>query len=490
MENMNSKNEVYWLETGSVLAGRYRIEAVISEGGFGIVYLGTDLVLDINVAIKEYFPRSFAMRGEGDSALHIYKGTSGNRFQRGLDKFLGEARIQAKLNELDSIVTVRDFFYENNTAYIVSEHIVGDNVKQYIEKKGKMKAEQVLSLMKPILSSLGVIHEKGLLHRDISPDNIILWEDRAVLVDFGVSRFFLEEEDRSMTVFFKSGYSAPEQYIRRGRQGAYTDIYAVSATMYFMLTGEQPMESVQRQIKDTMLPLTKRREVDLNPHAKEAIMKGMSVSVKDRYKTMDEFCSDLFGGEQKTFRFPGLPVVSGVILAICICAVSVGGYVLSAGGDSRDISHITAAVTSSPAKEKAGKETLRITEGGHSPEQEKQYRIPSVTGLQWKAAVKRIQQNSPEGFEIVEKRIYSETVKKGRVISQSKRAGRKYRAGTIKRIVLRISKGSKPKTKKQGQQSGEQPERTVRPEQSAGGQKEKQTKNTTEDEGFAGTLPW
>lgn len=485
MQVMNNEYEIYWLKPGTVLAEKYRIEDVISEGGFGIVYLGFDMVLNMNVAIKEYFPKRFAMRGQDSSAVHVYKGKSGIRFKEGLDKFLNEARILAKLNGLDSIVTVRDFFYENNTAYIINEHVVGENVKEYIEKNGKMEAGQVLEIMKPILFSLEKIHEKGLLHRDISPDNIIMQREKAVLIDFGAARFFQEQEDKSMTVFFKRGYSAQEQYIRSGKQGAYTDIYAVCTTMYFMLTGEQPEESVQRQIKDNVIPLTKWKDVEMSIRAKEAIMKGMSVQVKGRYKTIGELCSDLFGEEKKAVWLYRILLLLGIFLILWLS----GFYLVerfAEGTQKTPLEDIPVVAETSPKPDQVSQEVLGVDEGDLQ-NSDMYYQIPDVTGLRREDAIQKIKKKSPKHFQIVEKKVYSDTVKKGRVVSQSRKAGKRYRAGEVNRILLRISKGTKPKAEQPVEQEDDRPDTTAVPKEAAVKGKKKQSK---EKEGFAGALPW
>ncbi len=291
---MSREYERHWLKKGTILHQKYEIKDVISEGGFGIVYLGYDQTLKIQVAIKEYFPRRLVTRGEGTNELYVYKGVGEENFKHGVDSFLEEARIMAQFHRLEGIVMVRDFFYENNTAYIVNEYIEGENAKEYINKNGKMDAMKVLKLMRPIIYSLGEIHKKGLLHRDIAPDNIILQEEKAILIDFGAARLCDIEEQYSMTVFFKRGYSAEEQYIRRGEQGTHTDIYAICATMYFMLTGIQPVESVQRHIQDSLLPLTKIKDVELSDRKKKAIMTGMEIAIDKRFSKVEELCRELY----------------------------------------------------------------------------------------------------------------------------------------------------------------------------------------------------
>ena len=159
--------EGYWLPRNTVLHGRYEIRDVIAEGGMGIVYLGYDPVLETKVSIKEYFPRRYAMRIPEEVSLQIYAGSSSEIFRTELDKFIKEARTLARFGALDSIVSVKDFFYENETGYMVMEYVEGETVKQLVEREGRMEPLSVLRLMKPVLDCLSVIHREKLLHRII-----------------------------------------------------------------------------------------------------------------------------------------------------------------------------------------------------------------------------------------------------------------------------------------------------------------------------------
>lgn len=287
--------EGYWLPRETVLHGRYRIQDVIAEGGMGIVYLGYDPVLETKVSIKEYFPRRYAMRMPGRADLQIYAGSSAEIFQTELEKFIKEARTLARFGTLDSIVSVKDFFYENETGYMVMEYVEGETVKQLVNKEGRMEPLAVLRLMKPVLDCLSVIHREKLLHRDIAPDNLILREDgRLVLIDFGTARFLSADDEKTMTIYYKSGYSAGEQYAPHTEKGPYTDVYGICTTMYFMLTGVSPEESVRRILHDRVVPLSKYRDIDLPDSAKNAIVKGMAVDIRKRYADVDQLCKDLY----------------------------------------------------------------------------------------------------------------------------------------------------------------------------------------------------
>lgn len=327
-EKINKKP--YHLPKDTILAGKYRIQRVEEEGGFSIVYLGHDIVLDMDISIKEYFPRELAGRQKNTTTVIPYAGEAETVYEQGMEKFLAEAKTLAKLQSLTHIVRINDFFYENDTAYIVMDYVRGTNLKDYVEKNGKFSPEQTLCLMRPILFSLQQIHEQGLLHRDISPQNIILTEQKeAFLIDFGTTRPFKKDTYMTHTVFFKRGYAAEEQYREKGEQGPWTDIYSICATMYFMLTGNTPVESVQRNIKDTLPPLSGEKTLALPPEVKRAIDKGMAVSYEKRYQSVDSLCQNLYGKDfPSPFPLP-LPSSPGIhpfrkpvhLFLILLCSV-------------------------------------------------------------------------------------------------------------------------------------------------------------------------
>lgn len=477
---MDSNYQNYWLKKGTILSGKYCIKDVISEGGFGIVYLGFDTVLKIDVAIKEFFPRRFAARDKNSKMLHPYKGISEDNFQKGLEKFLNEARILAKLNYAECIVTVRDFFYENNTAYIINEHVVGETVKEYVQNNGKIASDKVLEILHPIMLSLGEIHETGLIHRDISPDNIILKEDKAILIDFGAARTFHEQEDKSMTIFFKRGYSAQEQYIKNGKQTAKTDIYALCATMYFMLTGIQPEESVQRTIKDRVIPLSKMKDIELSIGVKNAIMRGMSVSVSERYPSIAALCKDLYRAEKKNLRSDILPrvIVFLISFAISVFLTEKIRHEVMTKAENNLTSNISdEKTTSAPKSDSASESAITVSDT------RKNCTIPNVKGKKKTRAIKLIQKSTSKTIKVIVKQKYSNTIPKGKVIRQVPKAGTDYEEGTIKKIQIWVSKGKK----KQYIATTPTPQATHRTVES---ELDNALKNEKNNEEFAGALPW
>ena len=319
------------LMPGTVLSGKYVIGRVLGEGNFGITYIGFDKILQKILAIKEFYPEDLVSRDVirgSDSSVQVFECDEAEQYKKKIDDFLNEARSLTRFDRLPSIVSVRDFFYENNTAYIVMEYVDGKRVKDYIRKEGPLPAKKVLELMKPLIHSLGLMHGTGMIHRDISPDNILMKEDELVLIDFGAARVRNMELTRSMTVVFKRGYSPEEQYRSKGVQGAWTDIYALCATMYYMLTGMIPEEATQRVLSDEVKPLTDMPEIKLSERQKRAIMKGMAVKTENRFQSMEMLAHELYGEETS---FPSQREnknsrkIALLSLAACLLALFVAG---------------------------------------------------------------------------------------------------------------------------------------------------------------------
>ena len=240
------------LPLGTLLNGRYMLGKVLGVGGFGITYLGYDLTLEIRVAIKEYMPSSIATRN-ADRYNVTRTGRVEEDYQYGMERFLDEAKILAKLQNTPHVVSVQNYFKENNTAYFVMEYIDGMSLKAYLaDQGGKIPYTQALTILQPIMEALTQVHALNLLHRDISPDNIyITSRGESRLLDFGAARFALGD-GKSVSVILKHGYAPEEQYSSHGNQGPWTDVYAMGATLYRCITGQLPPDSVTRIHGDTL----------------------------------------------------------------------------------------------------------------------------------------------------------------------------------------------------------------------------------------------
>ena len=224
------------LPLGTILAGRYLVGRALGEGGFGITYIGCDLRLEMKVAIKEYFPVDRVSRFSETSLSVISRvGTESQDYDQGLKRFLYEARTMARMEKQPQIVMVRDYFEANHTAYIVMEYVEGTNFMQLTAQRGgRIAAGELLPLIEPLFSALSAVHAAGLIHRDISPDNLMLERGSVRLLDFGCARESARGTE-TMTIALKQGYAPIEQYQRKG-QGPWTDVYALSATIYYCLT--------------------------------------------------------------------------------------------------------------------------------------------------------------------------------------------------------------------------------------------------------------
>lgn len=294
------EENLHCLRKGTRLIGRYIIEGVLGQGGFGITYLGTDELHEKKVAIKEFFPQGIVTRNieYQDTVTVTFVGEKDN-YEKGKERFLKEARTMAKFSKDEGIVKALDFFGINNTAYIVMEYLEGITLKQYLRENQRIAPEDLIELLVPLIESLDEIHSQGMIHRDISPDNIMVLPDgRIKLMDFGAARDYTEFGEKSLSIVLKPGYAPPEQYQTHGVQGPWTDIYALCATMYKCITGENPPDAIERVMDDHLKKIS-AFGIPVLPQIEEAIIKGMSVAANDRYQNVGDFCEDLYGGYEE-----------------------------------------------------------------------------------------------------------------------------------------------------------------------------------------------
>ena len=290
----------YHLQPFSILAGKYLLGMAIGEGGFGITYIGMDLNLEMRVAIKEYYPNGCAVRNCSESNTVLsYSNSTQEVFEKGREKFINEARLLAKCSNLSEIVSVKDFFRENHTAYIVMEYIEGITLKAYLKQNGDhIPAQKTLQMMKPVICSLSKVHDMNLIHRDISPDNIMICNNGSVkILDFGGARDYIFSNEKSLSIMLKPGYAPEEQYRTHGNQGPWTDVYALCATMYRCITGSVPPESLERAYQESLPPI-RSISPDCPPAAASVIEKGMSIYPEDRFQSMQELYSALYESSQ------------------------------------------------------------------------------------------------------------------------------------------------------------------------------------------------
>ena len=281
------------LPPGTKLNGRILIGRLMGKGGFGITYLGYDLRMDKVIAVKEYYPNGIAYRAASGVTVQIADAGAGEAFAKGADKFYDEAQMVAQFNGNPNIVSVYDYFRENNTVYLVMEYLSGVTLKDYVRNHGRLTDGQALYVLNKMAAALSITHSAGVLHRDISPDNIMLCTDGKVkLIDFGAARQIMAESSSNLTVVLKPGYTPVEQYTKKGRQGAWTDIYSLGVSLYYALTGVVLDDPYERMEDDKEL---EENGHGINADLWEILKKCTMVSASERYNNAIELRKALAG---------------------------------------------------------------------------------------------------------------------------------------------------------------------------------------------------
>ena len=291
--------EAIHMAPGTLLHDRYIIGRVLGFGGFGVTYIGWDGRLEQKVAIKEYLPSEFSTRMPGETTVTVFNGDKKEQFDDGMEKFVDEAKRLAKFKNESGIVKIFDSFGENETAYISMEYLDGETLTERLAREHTIPEDEAVEMLWPVMQSLQVVHNEGILHRDIAPDNIFLTTDGEVkLIDFGASRYATTSHSRSLTVIIKPGYSPEEQYRSRGDQGPHTDVYALAATLYKMITGKTPPDAMERRASIE----SKKKELLVPPHKidksislnrENAILNAMNVRIEDRTPDVQSFMEEL-----------------------------------------------------------------------------------------------------------------------------------------------------------------------------------------------------
>lgn len=327
------------LQPGTILCGgKYTIEKKIGEGGFGITYKALQSCLNRTVCIKEYFPAAKCVRATHACTVYV-QGASETIFEKYRQAFVKEARMLAALNH-PNIVEVIDIFDENNTSYMVMAFIEGKSLQCIVDSRGRLPYPEVVNYIAQVTNAVGYLHDRHILHRDIKPDNIMITADyKAILIDFGSAREFEHDKTQIHTSMLTHGFAPTEQYTANSRKGSYTDIYAIGATMYFLLTGRVPVEAAAR-LTEKMVP-PKELAPDIPDEANRTILKAMQLKAENRHQTVNEFMDDLRNvrpsvlvdemiGSQKSQPASGkkqlIWIVSGVVAVLLIVTYLLSGF--------------------------------------------------------------------------------------------------------------------------------------------------------------------
>lgn len=410
----------HYLEVGyQLLGGQYIIGQVVGAGGFGVTYSAWDCSLKRCVAIKEYMPGEFSTRMPGNSDLTVYGGEKEEQFKAGMYKFYDESVRLAKFTEVPGIVQIYDWFHENNTAYIVMEFLEGETLEDRIQREGKIPVTDAIAVIVSVLDALEVVHAEGIIHRDIAPNNIFITKDGIVkLLDFGAARSATGTHSKSLTVLYKEGYTAEEQYRSRGEQGPWTDVYASAATLYKAITGITPDGAMERRFKDT-LKAPGKCGVKVPAHVDAAIMNALNVSIKKRTQSAAKFKSELLSvrGVKKHFERTEEKRAGRISPAVWV-----GGFlgIVLAG---------TLLVLQSLGIISFHAEAL-----GNLFVPAGQVRVMNVVNMEEEEAKDRLEKI---GLKMeIENYQYSNSVQKGRIISQDVKKGSIVDEGTVISVIV------------------------------------------------------
>ena len=278
--------------------GKYQILSILGQGGFGITYLARHAVLQVEVAIKELFlsaQNTYCTRSETDKTVIPH--FEPEKFADFRQRFLDEAYTLARFKNVKGIVQAVDTFEENGTVYFVMEYIAGKSLKNIIETKGALTEKQATEYIIKLLDALTVVHDKGVLHRDINPNNILIDEqNNPVLIDFGIAREYEEDVTQTQTTFRTVGYSAPEQAVLKAKRGAYTDIYSIGGTLYFMLTAQRPQSTDEIDLDGFQSP--KDIKPNISDTLNSVVIKAIKKRPNDRFQSCQEFKQAILGNAE------------------------------------------------------------------------------------------------------------------------------------------------------------------------------------------------
>ena len=323
--------EAYHLSPGYILNDKYIIGKVLGFGGFGITYIAFDKILEQRVAIKEYMPGEFSTRMPEQKTVTVFSGEREEQFKDGLIKIELEAKKLSKFSSVPNIVHIFDCFQANNTVYIVMEYLEGETLKEKISREGKLPVQYAFDIVMKVISAMKKVHEEGIIHRDIAPDNIFILKNGDIkVIDFGAARYATTKHSKSLSVIIKPGYAPEEQYRSRGDQGPHTDVYALAATFYKMITGVTPEDAMERSVHD-MLKKPSKLGIEISKPMETALMNALMVNIDDRTPTMDDFEKELNDADVKERKKTAakditgkisLPVKIGIVVGIAIIAIS------------------------------------------------------------------------------------------------------------------------------------------------------------------------
>lgn len=329
------RQESYYLDPGTVVGGKYIVGRVMGYAGYTVTYLGMDAEQSRKVMIKEYLPSDFSTRSEGEKQVTIYSGDALEQFEQGLTTFLNEANRIQHLENVPGIAKVYDCVAENDTGYVISEYLEGQTLKEVLDSGRVFAPQEAKAFIVQILEGLRRVHPLDVIHCDIAPETIIITNTGEIkLLDFGATRYVTTANSKSLAIILKQGYAPEEQYRSHGKRGPWTDVYALAAVMYHMITGIVPDESVERALVDELKEPSKLG-ISIPENMENALMNALNVYQKDRTPSAEVFLTELNSPEvvrihvkKKKYETGKFPRWAKGLVAGLLCLVLAGGGVV------------------------------------------------------------------------------------------------------------------------------------------------------------------
>lgn len=327
------RQESYYLKPGTIIGGKYIVGKVLAYGGVAISYLGMDAEFNKKVVVKEYLPNDFSTRSEGEKEITIYSGDAQAQFEQGLSNFLNESSRIQNMGKLEGVATVYDCVAENDTGYVISEYVEGQTIKDILATGKKYDVLEAKAIIMQMLKGLSKLHPQDVIHCDISPENVVISNTGEVkLLNFGATRYITTANSKSLAIILKQGYAPEEQYRSKGVRGPWTDVYAVGAVMYKMITGITPMESVERTLEDE-LKTPSKLGIKITENVENALMNALNVFQEERTQNASAFLKELSSPSVKRIKSKKVRKETGKFpawakaLVACLLVLVVGGGV-------------------------------------------------------------------------------------------------------------------------------------------------------------------
>lgn len=329
------QQEAYYLKPGTVIGGKYILGRVIKYTGYVIKYMGMDAENNRKITITEYLPSDYSSRSAGENRVTIYSGDALTQFDQGLLTFLNEGNKIQQLGAVRGIAQIYDCIADNDTGYYISEYQRGFTLQEVLDKGKVFTPMEAKAVITELLLGLQQIHLQGIIHCDIAPENIFITNDGVPkLLDFGSAKYITTSNSKSLAIILKQGYAPEEQYRSQGERDASTDVYALAAVMYRMITGKIPMESIDRTLEDRLEEPSKIVP-EIPKSMENALMNALNVYQKERTASAEEFYKELNSSETKRIKVKQkkrengrMPLWIKSLVAVVVCAIFAGSAIL------------------------------------------------------------------------------------------------------------------------------------------------------------------